>query len=265
MIMHIYNNALLVLLIIIICYSISTIGTLVIIILLICWFIYRYLFQNVKPRTIEEFIKDNKSNVNLAICHGKNHNQANLKLIDSNSHFDCSNWYYVDIWKAANPDIIGDATLSETFKAIPDNTFDKIAIISCPIEVNNQSILKKIMINVNRLLKPSGKIYIDGLPYFFQNLSDDMIVDDKEYDELMNKISKLERIPNFEKYICDKHYLSFDFKKMLNEKHKKDGLKNIIVSWTDEHNNNNEILDNYMNKIYLRKSIICIAGYRFCS
>ena len=75
MIMNI-PNILLAFVIIIMCYSISAIATLTMIILLICWFVYRYFFQNVKPRTIEEFLKNNKTNVNLAICHGKNLNQV---------------------------------------------------------------------------------------------------------------------------------------------------------------------------------------------
>lgn len=162
-------------------------------------------------RSITSYFNE-KHDINyLALCHGKKCGKSFMRkfnnIFESIFKFctlnEYNEWYYVDLREEIEPDLIADVLDHEDMRVIPDNSFDIIGIIYCPLPDN---FLIETVRNVYRILKPNGKIYIAGGIGIIMTM---MLREDEpltEYNEIINNIKHFENDPNIE----DRHIRVFD-------------------------------------------------------
>lgn len=123
-------------------------------------------------------------NKGLAICHGHNYSirtLANVEIVDY--------WYMIDRYMNAFPDYRADAANKLEMSYFPDNYFDCVLTVYCP--VINDIYIKElqystILINIHRILKKNGTLILTELPLlFFHFISDD------EFKNIISQIKKI--------------------------------------------------------------------------
>lgn len=129
----------------------------------------------------------------LALCHGHNHSNILLQKIKFINY-----WYFVDKNKDTFPDYICDVKDDNKMKYIPNEYFDCIVTMHCPIDFE----FELILLNINRILKDNGTLLLTELPEAFSNL-----LDGKNLGLLSHSIIDIIGEDNFS-----------EFKKQYNEK-----------------------------------------------
>lgn len=131
----------------------------------------------IRPLSIfHMFIKEGKSQASLenkvlykkglVLCHGHNHTNKLISQID-----DINYWYYVDCNLTVWPDYIVDISDESAMAYFPNNYFDCILSLHCPVNsiINGEYILQypSILKNVHRMLKSDGRLILTELPRLF--------------------------------------------------------------------------------------------------
>lgn len=101
----------------------------------------------------------------LALCHGHNHSYKILSTIKGNCF-----WYMADKKKDAYPDYVCDISNEMDMSIFPDNYFDIIINVFCPLIGDINKNHSNILNNASRMIKPDGKIYLTELPDLFYKL-----------------------------------------------------------------------------------------------
>lgn len=129
----------------------------------------------------------------LALCHGHNYsNEVTSKL-----RF-IINWYYVDGDKMAYPDYVADATNEYLMNYFPDNYFDAVLSVYCPVwsyyeqSKNNYPLILK---NVHRILKKNGLMCFTELPKLIF-----WFIPEEDFKEIINKINEIVSKENVEEF-----------------------------------------------------------------
>ena len=112
----------------------------------------------------------------LVICHGHNYNNEIISKIKF-----IKNWYYVDANRGTNPDLVADITNEYHMSYFPDNYFDCVLSVNCPVSSEQLS-----LIHIHRIIKKNGVFCTTGLPgLFFWFISDD------EFNDLIQQINEI--------------------------------------------------------------------------
>lgn len=120
----------------------------------------------------------------LALCHGHNYSNEYLSHIKFIKY-----WYMVDIDSYVYPDYAADIANEDNMSYFPDDYFDCVATIHCPVtnirDKKTIIIYDSILKNIYRILKPQGVALLRELPglYFY-------FINDEQTQELINIIKK---------------------------------------------------------------------------
>lgn len=130
--------------------------------------------------------KDGSDNIRklrcLALCHGHNHSNIILSTINGNCF-----WYMVNINKNSYPDYVCDISDGIDMSIFPNKYFDIIINLGFPLgDKDNKYKYPNILINIRRIIKPQGKIFLVELPHLFYYLLDN--------DEYLNLIDLVDEI-----------------------------------------------------------------------
>ena len=148
----------------------------------------------IRPLSMYDQNVPTNSKKGLAICHGHNYSNrdlAELKFIEY--------WYLVDIDYAAFPDYIADATDKNTMAYFPNDYFDCVLTIFCPvIDENNKVQYTSMLKNIHRIIKKDGILASMELPLLFFRF-----VDENQFKNLVDEIKQIIPKEEIEKYKND--------------------------------------------------------------
>ena len=154
----------------------------------------------------------------LALCHGHNYHLgviSKLKFVD--------NWYYVDISRATYPDYVADVSNIYQMEYFPNNYFDCVITMFCPISSNDERRTQypAMLENIQFILKKNGVLALTELPRLFY-----WFINDAEFDEIIKRLYEIipeENLRLFKEQLLKDHMLlsdssdrSFHMQLMLN-------------------------------------------------
>lgn len=199
---------------------------------------------------IKKYGSISDSKIGLALCHGHNHNHAilnNIKYIDY--------WYMVDIDSFSYPDYVCDIRDINALKYFPDNFFDCIISVYCPIGFLYEQYFE-ILTSLKHTLTANGffvSIELPSLIFWFLDQDQLEKIADDLYDNIYDKIDDQHLIMLFDQFKED-----FDYQQL-------DGLPEhiqqyLIISAFYDSSNSNENLK--INLIYTKK-VLKNNNFRF--
>jgi hypothetical protein len=175
----------------------------------------------------------------LALCHGHKHPTTILSKIKGNCH-----WYMVDIDVKCFPDYVCDVSNEIAMSYFPDKYFDVIVSMYFPVGGNPLKYTRMLK-NISRIIKPTGKIYLTEMPGLFF-----WFMDETEYCLSVLHISQI-----IGKKEMDKHTLFLLEQEIIEENDIRDVYKAILVG------NYNKTKYHAVNKFIKKKSIQCSKKY----
>lgn len=106
----------------------------------------------------------------LAICHGHASDYP-TDILDKIGAV--QDWYMVDIYRGALPDYWADASDPNDMAYFPDNYFDYVVTLFCPMTTLYKELqYDKILRNIHRIIKKNGILVITELPSLFSRFLD---------------------------------------------------------------------------------------------